>query len=345
MQHYPLLQTKLYVPPIRPELVSRPRLIERLDTGLRGKLTVLSAPAGFGKTTLVTQWMKSAQCLSTWLSLDDRDNDAARFLVYFVAALRTVEANIGKGAFSALQSPQPPPAEVVLTSLVNDVAALPDRVVLVLDDYHLIATRSIHDALTFLLQHLPPQMHLVIATREDPDLPLARLRARCQLTELRVNDLRFTPSEAAEFLNQVMGLNLSTEEVTALEIRTEGWIAGLQLAALSMQGREDVSGFIRAFAGDNRYIMDYLGEELLFRGARLPKMQGVFGRWDWAANGLLFGLYHLHQPWGLLGSCIDGLLFTYPARRFRSTWMAIIIRSGQSVFFIFLILGLVLGLA
>ena len=167
---------------------------------------------------------------------------------------------------SALQSPQPPPPRLVLTSLINEIAALPDRIVLVLDDYHLIDAQPIHDALTFLLEHLPPQMHLVIATREDPPLPLARLRARGQLTELRVTDLRFTPSEAAEFLNQVMGLNLSAEEVAALETRTEGWIAGsATCAALSMQGREDVSGFIRAFAGDNRFVVDYLVEEVLQR--------------------------------------------------------------------------------
>jgi LuxR family maltose regulon positive regulatory protein len=271
MQQYPLLQTKLYIPPIRPELVSRPRLIERLNAGLHRKLTLVSAPAGFGKTTLVTQWLKSAQCPSAWLSLDESDNDAARFLVYFVAALRTIEprqesvGSIGKGALSALQSPQPPPVEAVLTSLINDVTALPERIVLVLDDYHVIGAKAVDRALTFLLEHLPPQMHLVIATREDPNLPLARLRVRDQVTELRVTDLRFTPFEAAEFFNQVMGLNLSVEEVASLEARTEGWIAGLHLAALSMQGREDVSGFIRAFAGDNRYIVDYLVEEVLQR--------------------------------------------------------------------------------
>jgi LuxR family maltose regulon positive regulatory protein len=280
MGQVPLLQTKLYIPPIRPELVSRPRLIERLNAGLDLKLTLICAPAGFGKTTLVTQWLKSAQCPSTWLSLDESDNDVARFLVYFVAALRTVQANIGKGVLSALQSPEPPPAEAVLTSLINEIANIPDRIVLVLDDYHFIDAKQVNKALTFLLEHLAPPprgvsppggMHLVIATREDPHLPLARLRVRGQLTELRITDLRFTPSEAAAFFNQVMGLNLSPEQVASLETRTEGWIAGLQLAALalqetlSMRGREDVSGFIRAFAGDNRYIVDYLVEEVLQR--------------------------------------------------------------------------------
>ena len=166
---------------------------------------------------------------------------------------------------SALQSPQPPPTESILTALLNEISALPYKFVLVLDDYHVIDAKRIDDALTFLLEHLPPQMHLVIATREDPQLPLARLRARGQLTELRATDLRFTPAEAAAFLNQVMGLDLSAEDITALETRTEGWIAGLQLAALSMQGREDIPAFIRAFAGDNRYIVDYLVEEVLQR--------------------------------------------------------------------------------
>jgi LuxR family maltose regulon positive regulatory protein len=271
MQQHSLLHTKLYIPPIRPELVSRPRLIERLNGGLSRKLTLISAPAGFGKTTLVTQWLKRAQCPSTWLSLDESDNDPTRFLVYFVAALQAIEprqesANtIGQGALSALRSPQPPPIEAVLTPLINEIATIPDRIILVLDDYHLIDAQSIHEALSFFLENQPPRFHLVIATRDDPHLPLSRLRARDQLTELRVTDLRFTPSEAAEFLNQVMGLKLSAEEANSLETRTEGWIAGLQLAALSMRGREDIPGLIRTFAGDNRYIVDYLVEEVLQR--------------------------------------------------------------------------------
>jgi LuxR family maltose regulon positive regulatory protein len=263
MQQYPLLQTKLYIPPIRTELVSRPRLIERLNAGRDRKLTAISASAGFGKTTLVTQWLNSAQCPSTWLSLDEGDNDATRFLTYLVAALRTIEADIGKGALSALSSPQPPSAEAVLTSLINDVTALPEGMILVLDDYYLIEAEAIHDALTFLLKHLPPQMHLVIASREDPPLPLARLRARGQLTEVRAADLRFTSSEAAEFLNQVMGLGLSAEDIAALEMRTEGWITGLQLAAISMQGRKDASSLIRSFTGSHHFVLDYLVEEVL----------------------------------------------------------------------------------
>ncbi len=283
MQPYPLLQTKLYIPPIRPELVSRPRLIERLNEGLTTRdafprtLTLISAPAGFGKTTLASEWVTACSRLepkvrTAWLSLDKGDNDPARFLAYVITALRTIQANIGKGALSALQSPQPPPAEVVLTSLLNELAALPDRILLVLDDYHLIEAQPIHDALTFLLEHLAPLswgvsppggMHLVIATREDPLLSLARLRARGQLTELRATDLRFTPSEAAEFLNRVMGLDLSAEEIAALERRTEGWIAGLQLASVAMQGRKDASSLIRSFTGSHRYVLDYLVEEVL----------------------------------------------------------------------------------
>jgi LuxR family maltose regulon positive regulatory protein len=228
-------------------------------------LTLISAPAGFGKTTLAGEWIAGCERPAAWLSLDEVDNDPARFLAYFVAALQTIAPNIGDGLLAVLQSPQPPPTESILTTLLNEISKSPHNFVLVLDDYHVIDAKSIDNALTFLLEHLPTQMHLVIATREDPNLPLARLRASSQLTELRVADLRFTSSEAAEFLNQVMELNLSAEEITTLEARTEGWIAGLQLAAISMQGREDVPGFIRAFAGDNRYIVDYLVEEVLQR--------------------------------------------------------------------------------
>ncbi|MGD8244691.1 MAG: NACHT domain-containing protein, partial [Anaerolineae bacterium] len=278
----PLLKTKLHIPPIRPELVPRPRLIEQLNAGLprqsgvgatqgfARKLTLISAPAGFGKTTLVSSWLHHLRDEPThvpvqaaWLSLDEADNDLARFLTYLIAALQTVETAIGKGTVSALQSPQPPPAETVLTSLINEVATFPDRIVLVLDDYHLIEAQPIQEALTFLLQHLPPQMHLVIATRDDPRLPLARLRARGQLAEVRAADLRFTSSEAAEFLNRVMGLDLSAKEIAALEARTEGWIAGLQLAAISMRGREDTASLIQSFTGSHRFVLDYLVEEVL----------------------------------------------------------------------------------
>jgi LuxR family maltose regulon positive regulatory protein len=272
----PLLKTKLSVPPVRPRerMVRRPRLIEKLNDGPRlgRKLSLISAPAGFGKTTLVSEWVHRRGAVTAplptplrvaWLSLDEGDNDPTRFLSYSIAALRTLEADIAQGALSALQSPQPPPTEAILITLINEIAALSDRIVLVLDDYHLIGAQPVHDALTFLLEHLPPQIHLVVATREDPLLPLARLRARGQLTELRATDLRFSSSEAAVFLNQVMGLDLSEEDVATLESRTEGWIAGLQLAAISMQGRKDVSGFIQSFGGSHRFVLDYLVEEVL----------------------------------------------------------------------------------
>ncbi len=281
-----VLQTKLYIPHAHlADLVPRPRLMERLNEGL--PVTLVSAPAGFGKTTLVSSWInqkaegarrkdESGEPLHpsaliphpfrvAWLSLDEGDNDPTRFLTYLITAVQTIAPAIGPSVLAMLHSPQPPPPESILTVLLNEITTVPDNFVLVLDDYHVIEARAVDNALTFLLEHLPPQLHLVIATREDPPLPLARLRVRGQLTELRAADLRFTPGEAATFLNEVMGLSLSAEEVIALESRTEGWIAGLQLAALSMRGRTDVAGFIKAFAGDNRYIVDYLVEEVLQR--------------------------------------------------------------------------------
>ncbi len=261
----PILATKLFIPPLRPDIVPRPRLIELLNEGLRRKLTLICASAGFGKTTLVSEWAAGCEQPVAWLSLEEGDNDPARFLSYIVAAMQTIEANIGVGMSGALQNPQLPSIELLLTSLLNEIAVIPDRFILVLDDYHLIDSQPVDQALAFLLDHLPPQMHLVIASREDPPLPLARYRARGQLAELRAADLRFTPSEAAEFLNQVMGLNLSAENISALEARTEGWIAGLQLAALSMQGREDSASFIQAFTGSHRFVLDYLAEEVLQR--------------------------------------------------------------------------------
>jgi LuxR family maltose regulon positive regulatory protein len=288
----PILATKLYIPPPRPKVVLRPRLIERLNEGLLAgrKLTLMSASAGFGKTTLVSEWvnqkdegrrMKDEKSKAhpsplvlhpsrvAWLSLDEGDNDPTRFLAYLVAALQTMSANVGEGVLAALQAPQPPPTELLLTTLLNEIAVIPDNFILVLDDYHVIEAQPVDKMLTFLVEHLPPQMHLVIATREDPRLPLARLRAGGQLTELRADDLRFTPSEAAEFLNQAMDLNLSTEDITALEARTEGWIVGLQLAALalqgmiSMQGHQDAASFIKSFTGSHHFVLDYLVEEVL----------------------------------------------------------------------------------
>ncbi len=259
----PILATKLYIPPPRPEVVPRPRLTERLNEGLHRKLTLISTPAGFGKTTLISEWLAGCERPVAWLSLDEGDNDPTRFLAYLVAALQTIAANIGEGVLGMLRSPQPPPTEAILTALLNEIDTVPDDFVLVLDDYHVVDAKPADDALSFLLEHQPPRMHLVIATREDPHLPLARLRVRGQLTELRAADLRFTPDEAAGFLNQVMGLNLSAEDIAALETRTEGWIAGLQLAALSMQGHKDATSFIKSFTGSHHFVLDYLVEEVL----------------------------------------------------------------------------------
>ena len=262
-----ILATKLYIPPPRPRVVQRPHLIQRLNEALQYApgVTLISAPAGFGKTTLISEWVANGQRPAAWLSLDDSDNDPARFLVYLIAALQIIAPNLGAGLLVVLQAPQPPPPESILTDLLNEIIAIPNDFVLVLDDYHVIDTKSIDQALTFLLEHQPPQMHLVIATREDPILPLARLRASGQMTELRAADLRFTLNEAAEFLNEIMRLKLSIEDIAALETRTEGWIAGLQLAALSMQGQKDTAGFIQSFTGSHHFVMDYLVEEVLKR--------------------------------------------------------------------------------
>ena len=239
-----------------------------MHQGIERKLTLVSAPAGFGKTTLLAEWLAAtpaSQRAAGWVSLDQTDNDPAFFWAYFITALQKVQSEIGESALSLLHSPQPPAIESILTTLINEINAIEDDFAFILDDFHVIDAQPVHGAIAFLLDHLPPQMHLVIASRSDPPLPLARLRGRGESTELRASDLRFTPDEAAAFLNEVMGLDLSAGDVATLETRTEGWIAGLQLAALSMQGREDVSGFIRAFAGDDRYIVDYLVEEVLQR--------------------------------------------------------------------------------
>ncbi len=261
----PILATKLYIPLPRTTVVPRSRLIEQLNEGLNRKLTLVSASAGFGKTTLIGDWIAGCERPAAWLSLDKGDNDAKRFLAHFVAALQTIEESFGRSAANALQSPQPPPTETILTMLLNEISAYPRKFVLVLDDYHQIDAEWLGDCMTFLLDHLPAQMHLVITTRENPQLPLGRIRARGHLSELREADLRFTLDEAAAFLNQAMGLSLTADEMSALDSRTEGWIAGLQLAALSMKGHKDIPSFIREFAGDNRYIMDYLVEEVLQR--------------------------------------------------------------------------------
>lgn len=261
----PILATKLYIPQSRPRIVLRPRLVEQLNEGLHRKLTLVSASAGFGKTTLISKWVSDSQRPVAWLSLDEDDNDPTRFLNYFVAALQTILPTVGRGVSGLLQSPQPAPIESILTSLLNEIAMSPDNFILVLDDYHVVDGNDIDNMLLFLLEHLPQQMHVVISTREDPDIGLPRLRVRGQLTELRAANLRFTPEEASIFLNDVMGLALSTDQIVALDNRTEGWIAGLQLAALSMQNHEDTTQFIHSFTGSHRFVLDYLVEEVLYQ--------------------------------------------------------------------------------
>jgi LuxR family maltose regulon positive regulatory protein len=263
----PLLATKLYIPLPRPGLVARPWLIERLNKACAQgcRLTLISAPAGFGKTTLVSEWIATCKKPVAWLSLDEGDNDPARFITYIVEALQRIREGIGESLRAALESPEPLQIETILTTLLNEISSIPEEFLLVLDDYHSIDSRPVDQALAFLIEHQPPQMQLVIATREDPDLPLARLRARGQMTELRASDLRFTPAEAVEFLNHRMGLALSEADVIALEARTEGWIAGLQLAAISMRGHQDMAGFIQSFTGSHRFVLDYLLEEVLHR--------------------------------------------------------------------------------
>jgi LuxR family maltose regulon positive regulatory protein len=261
----PLLATKLHVPRRRRGLVPRPRLSARLDRGAEAPLTLVSASAGFGKTTLLTEWLPAADSRSTaWLSLDQRDNDPVVFWTYLVSALQAAVDGVGAGALALLREPHASFDEVLAT-LINELDAADDDVVLVLDDYHAIALPEIHERMSVFVERLPPHVHLVIATRADPPLPVARWRARGDLVEIRADDLRFTAEEAAAYLNEAMGLALTADHVAALEARTEGWIAALQLAALSMQGRDDVAGFIAGFAGDDRYIVDYLVEEVLQR--------------------------------------------------------------------------------
>jgi LuxR family maltose regulon positive regulatory protein len=261
----PLLKTKIYLPHVRPRLVSRPRLIERLNAGLERKLTLISAPAGFGKTTLASTWVRQTERPVAWLSLDQGDNDPVQFWHCVVAALQTADGSIGETVLAALQSPQPPPLEPLVTALINDTATASPPLILVLDDYHVIENEAIHDSVNFLLDHLPRQLHLAITTRADLPLSLARRRGRAELNEVRAGDLRFTAAEAAEFLNTHMGLDLSNEDTAALEDRTEGWIVGLQMAALSMQRMDDRHRFVTTFAGNDRYVVDYLVEEVLQR--------------------------------------------------------------------------------
>ena len=262
-----LLSTKLHIPRSRRELVHRPRLIERLDAGFRGKLTLVSAPAGYGKTTLVTDWIAHSQVPAVWLSLEKSDNDLSRFLSYLIEALQGIHPDIGTDVQSILDPEADPIGEIeqLLTALVNDIAGSATRLALVLDDYHLVTEFKIHQALDFLLDHLPPGIHVVIISRADPAMPLGRLRMYQELTEIRQADLQFAVDEAGTFLNDLMGLTLSVKEIASLEARTEGWIAGLQLAALTLRGRAEQHDLIAAFSGSHRHLADFLVHEVLSR--------------------------------------------------------------------------------
>jgi LuxR family maltose regulon positive regulatory protein len=262
-----LLQTKLAIPPPRPALIPRPRLAERLNQGLvQGcKLALVSAPAGFGKTTLVSHWAQQAEQPVAWLSLDESDNDLIRFLSYFIAALQTIDAQIGQGLQAAFQSPEGVDIEAVLIALLNATADLDTPIALVLDDYHVIGAQPIHDAMAFLLEHLPPNAHLLLLTRADPPFPLPRMRARGELLEIRERNLRCSLEETTAFLRTMTGADLSADFIQTLQSRTEGWIAALQLAALSMQGQDDPAGLIDTFGSGHHYIVEYLIEEVLNR--------------------------------------------------------------------------------
>nr|WP_183602982.1 LuxR C-terminal-related transcriptional regulator [Paenibacillus phyllosphaerae] len=260
----PILATKINVPPRRPNTVLRQRLIDKLRNGLYRKLTLISAPAGYGKTTLVGEWIANCGRPAAWLSLEEGDTELTRFLSCLISSLQTLDEKIGEGVLTVLQSPGPPNTESMLAALLQEAADLAPFI-LVLDDYHTAHSKPIEEAVTFLLDHLPASIHLAMITREDPLIPLARLRARDQLTELRAADLRFSSSEIVGFLNGVMGLDLPTDQIVALASRTEGWIAGLQLAALSIQGDHGTDRFMQSIAGSHHFVLDYLVEEVLLR--------------------------------------------------------------------------------
>ncbi len=262
-QSEPLLRTKLFIPPARSNQVTRPRLLELLNGGLDRDLILVSAPAGYGKTTLLSSWLHATGISSAWLSLDKYDNDPLHFLQYFLSALHQIVPTVGIDLLNMLQGIRPPPYEALLSLVINEIDQQGAPCVLVLDDFHIVESQTVLEMLVFLLDHMPQPMHLALLTRTDPLLPLSRLRVRDQLLDIRLDQLRFNPDEIAVFLNGVMGLQLAALDIAALEQRTEGWIAGLQLAALSLQSCKDLHGFVSAFTGSHYYIMDYLAEEVL----------------------------------------------------------------------------------
>jgi LuxR family maltose regulon positive regulatory protein len=325
-----LLTTKFNIPLVRDELVHRPRILDRLEAGLwqensfRRKLTLVSAQAGYGKTTLIAEWLRhtlSASPLSaTWLSLDEADNDPTRFLVGLITAIQHIHPAFGTATGALVRLPQPPPAEIIHTALVNELNAVPVPFILAIDDYHLIRTLPIHQLLAFILDHQPAHMHLVIMTREDPLLPIPRLRVRGQVMEIRQEDLCFTLQETADFLGRVMKINLSEKDIAALEQRTEGWIAGLQLAALSMQDAHDLKGFVQTFTGSHRYILDYLIEEVFKqRSAEVQDFLLQTSILDWLSGPLCDAVVDRKGSQELLEQLEQANLFLVPADQTR-TW-------------------------
>jgi LuxR family maltose regulon positive regulatory protein len=259
----PLIRTKLHRPPVASDHIHRPRLLERLDQRRQRPLTLVSAPAGYGKSTLVSWWLEAGDIPSGWLSLDESDNDLRLFLSYFLAAVQTIFPDVGHETQAMLSGADLPPLSVLASSLVNELDRIEDDFILVLDDYHVIQEQAVHDLTIELLKHPPQPLHLVLASRRDPPLPLASLRARAQMTEIRVQDLRFTVAETAAFLQQMMGAPVEDAEVAVLEEKTEGWVTGLRLAALSLRHRSDLDRILANLPEDNRYVMDYLLTEVL----------------------------------------------------------------------------------
>ena len=295
----PLLATKLFIPALRQDVVPRSRLVAQLERARGCPLTLVSAPAGFGKTTLVSSWVGTYGVRAAWVSLDEGDNDPVRFWLYWISALQQLIPNIGQEVYMLLHTTQDPQWEMIVTLLLNEIAGLSEHMVMILDDYHVIESHEIHKGVGFLLDHLPEQLRLVMATRGDPPFPLARMRARGQLAEIRIADLAFTQDEASILFNEKLGLAICKDDLTALETRTEGWAAGLQLAALALQGKENIHPFIQAFTGNHTYIVDYLLEDVLsdqpddvqtflLETSILPRLSGplcdeITGRTDGAA--------------------------------------------------------------
>jgi LuxR family transcriptional regulator, maltose regulon positive regulatory protein len=316
-----LLATKLHIPRPRPGFLARPQLTQRLADGIARELVLVCTPAGFGKTTLLADWARRGQRPVAWLSLDEADNDPVRFWRHAAAALDGARPGVASPVAGLLQGQQSASFQAVAASLVNELASVADAVVLVLDDYHLIQAQSVHESLGFLLEHLPASLRLVVASRADPPLPLARLRARGQLAELRERDLRFTPEEAAELLRMAVGFELPEAAVAALGDRTEGWVAGLQLAALSLRGRGDITEFVEGFSGSHRYVLDYLAEEVLERQpAELVEFLLATSVLERLCGPLCAAVTGRHDSQALLEQIERANLFLVPLDEVRRWW-------------------------